>query len=123
MPVNRNVLPPLREPTGLTFPSIEREMLPNGVRLCTIAHDQPGLVNLVVLLRAGSATDPSGYEGLAGLTASLLDEGCAKYSTVDLHKALGDIGGRLYTTAMCAMTLEVYYRYMPLYEKVDDFPL
>ena len=35
----------------------------------------------------------------------------------------GDIGGRLYTTAMCAMTLEVYYRYMPLYEKVDDFPL
>ena len=35
----------------------------------------------------------------------------------------GDIGGRLYTTAMCAMTLEVFYRYMPLYEKVDDFPL
>jgi hypothetical protein len=35
----------------------------------------------------------------------------------------GNIGGRLYTTAMCAMTLEVYYRYMPLYETVDDFPL
>ncbi len=97
MPVDRNVLPPLREPTVLNFPSIEREMLPNGVRLCTIDHDQPGLVNLVVLLRAGSATDPSGYEGLAGLTASLLDEGCAKYSTLDLHKALGDIGGRLST--------------------------
>jgi hypothetical protein len=25
-------------------------------------------------------------------------------------------GGRLYTTAMCAMILEVYYRHMPLYE-------
>jgi hypothetical protein len=35
----------------------------------------------------------------------------------------GDIGGRLYTTAMCAMTLEVYYRYMPLYESLDGFPL
>jgi len=35
----------------------------------------------------------------------------------------GDIGGRLYTTAMCAMTLEVYYRYLPLYESVDKFPL
>jgi hypothetical protein len=35
----------------------------------------------------------------------------------------GDIGGRLYTTAMCAMTLEVYYRYLPLYESIDDFPL
>lgn len=35
----------------------------------------------------------------------------------------GDIGGRLYTTAMCAMTLEVYYRYMPLYGDLDEFPL
>ncbi len=35
----------------------------------------------------------------------------------------GDIGGRLYTTAMCAMTLEVYYRYLPLYAEIEDFPL
>jgi hypothetical protein len=27
----------------------------------------------------------------------------------------GNVGGRLYTTAMAVMTLEVYYRYMPLY--------
>ena len=29
----------------------------------------------------------------------------------------GDRGGRLYNTAMAVMTLEVYYRYMPLYQK------
>lgn len=28
-------------------------------------------------------------------------------------------GGRLYTTAMCAMTLEVYYRFAPLYQQAD----
>jgi hypothetical protein len=36
----------------------------------------------------------------------------------------GSIGGRLYTTAMCAMILEVYYRYLPLYgdeATVDSF--
>ncbi len=27
----------------------------------------------------------------------------------------GDVGGRLYSTAMAIMTLEVYYRYMPIY--------
>jgi hypothetical protein len=27
----------------------------------------------------------------------------------------GDRGGRLYSTAMAVMTLEVYYRYLPLY--------
>lgn len=35
-------------------------------------------------------------------------------------------GGRLYVTAMCCMTLEVYYRYLPLYSEQaseDDFPL
>ena len=29
----------------------------------------------------------------------------------------GDVGGRLYNTAMAVMILEVYYRYMPLYQQ------
>lgn len=37
-----------------------------------------------------------------------------------------DTGGRLYYTSLCCMTLEVYYRYMPLYDEkatADPFPL
>ena len=30
---------------------------------------------------------------------------------------VGEIGGRTYCTAMSAMTLEVYYRHLPLYVK------
>ena len=29
----------------------------------------------------------------------------------------GSVGGRLYTTAMAVMTLEVYYRYLPLFDR------
>jgi hypothetical protein len=29
------------------------------------------------------------------------------------------VGGRLYTTCMCAMMLEIYYRYSPLYQQVE----
>lgn len=32
----------------------------------------------------------------------------------------GKEGGRLYTTAMAAMTLEVYYRFSPIYQQIDD---
>jgi len=38
----------------------------------------------------------------------------------------GDQGGRVYNTALAAMTLEVYYRYLPVYQQanvnVDNFP-
>jgi hypothetical protein len=34
-----------------------------------------------------------------------------------LQDSSGKQGGRLYTTAMCAMTLEVYYRHLPIYQK------
>jgi hypothetical protein len=36
-----------------------------------------------------------------------------------------EVGGRIYTTAMATMILEVYYRHMPIYRKQaseDDFP-
>ncbi|HUS39732.1 MAG TPA: hypothetical protein VMX74_09795, partial [Pirellulales bacterium] len=39
----------------------------------------------------------------------------------------GSAGGRLYNTCLCAMTLEVYYRYLPIYNQKnveqDDFPI
>jgi hypothetical protein len=36
------------------------------------------------------------------------------------ENAFAKDGGRLYTTAMAAMTLEVYYRYAPLYQQTDQ---
>lgn len=35
------------------------------------------------------------------------------------HKTNNQIGGRLYTTAMAVMILEVYYRYLPIYGTVE----
>lgn len=35
----------------------------------------------------------------------------------------GNVGGRIYTTAMCALTLEAYYRYEPLYGPANSFEL
>ena len=32
----------------------------------------------------------------------------------------GGCGGRIYTTAMATLCLEVYYRYLPLYERAPN---
>lgn len=54
---------------------------------------------------------------------SLLDtqvkDGCAAGSWSPANDAWGKQGGRLMTTAISALSLEVYYRYIPLY-KLDD---
>jgi hypothetical protein len=45
------------------------------------------------------------------------------YVAGDRH---GDRGGRLYSTAMATMVLEVYYRHLPIYRKQsteENFPL
>jgi len=34
----------------------------------------------------------------------------------------GKVGGRFYTTCMAVLTLEVYYRYLPLYEQILSLP-
>ena len=37
------------------------------------------------------------------------------------HGRFNSRGGRLYSTALCAMCLEVYYRYKPVYQRSRGF--
>ncbi|MFI5456009.1 MAG: prenyltransferase/squalene oxidase repeat-containing protein [Isosphaerales bacterium] len=61
-------------------------------------------------------------EGLIGLQVK--DEGCAHgswdpfFPSPDRWAALS--GGRLYLTSLSILTLEVYYRYLPLYRSYDE---
>lgn len=60
------------------------------------------------------------------LVESQSREGVAEGSWFFANGHSSEIGGRLYTTAMAVMTLEVYYRHLPLYRGEtleDDFPL
>ena len=97
MAVDRDRLPPVGAPAPLRFPAIEREILPNGARVLTVAHRETELVSLVLLVPSGSGADPPGREGLAAFTADLLDDGTRRRTGVDLHDELGRIGGRLGT--------------------------
>lgn len=52
-----------------------------------------------------------------------VEKGSWFYNPIGLSQ---EAGGRLYVTSLACMTLEVYYRYLPLYSEdatADDFPL
>ena len=95
MPVDRGRLPALGADPLLRFPEIQRRTLGNGLRVWTIEHDAVPLVSFLVMLSVGASADPHDRPGLAAITSDMLDEGCGDLDALDLHEALGRIGGHL----------------------------
>jgi len=96
---DRSKPPSLGPATRLTLPDIQKRTLSNGLPVWIVeSHEVPLVqVNLVVL--AGSADDPAGEFGLASLTAAMLDEGAGTRSALDVADATEFLGANLSTTS------------------------
>jgi zinc protease len=80
-------------------PAAKRIVTDNGMTvLIQEAHSLP-VVNIQVIIKAGSIRDPEDKAGLAHLTAALLDEGTATRSSVQIADAIDFIGGDLSSDA------------------------
>src|ERR687889_355490 len=93
MAVDRSRLPALGPDPSFRFPDIQRRTLANGLRVLTVEHHAVPLVSFLALLPVGAASDPPDRPGLAAVTSDMLDEGCGDLSVIELHDALGRIGG------------------------------
>jgi len=94
---DRSRLPLPGPPSSFAFPAIAKSVLPNGLAVWTVPHHAVPLMSLVLLLRRGSAADPVGKDGLAAITADMLDEGSGDLSAIEIHEALGRIGAQFDT--------------------------
>jgi predicted Zn-dependent peptidase len=97
VPVSRSRLPEPEPPRAFTFPAVTRSTLTNGLRVWTVPHPQVPLVALMLLVSRGAASDPPGREGLAAITADMLDEGSGDRSAIEMHEALAAIGAQFDT--------------------------
>ena len=95
--VDRSQLPAPAPPRTFPFPSIEKSTLPNGMRVWTVHHTQVPLVAFNLLVRRGAASDPPGQDGLAAVTADMLDEGSGSRSAIEMHEALARLGAQFDT--------------------------
>ena len=89
---DRSQLPTPGATRTFPFPAIEKSTLPNGLRVWTVHHTQVPLVAFTLLIRRGAASDPAGKEGLAAVTADMLDEGSGTRSAIEIHEALARLG-------------------------------
>ena len=92
-PVDRSRLPEVGPDPTFRLPGIARHMLANGLEVRTIEHLSVPVVTIVVQVDGGTGADPAGREGLAAITADMLDEGTGSLSALDVSEALARIGG------------------------------
>lgn len=84
---------------GVDMPAWSRTVLPNGLVVLLMAQDENPLVHARLTFRAGSSSDPKGKEGLASLTAELLNAGTEKRSAEQLATDTDFVGGQLSATS------------------------
>jgi predicted Zn-dependent peptidase len=97
--IDRSAAPPSGEVHPFHFPRFVHRRLPSGV--LAYAAQLPGvpLASVELLAAAGAQHDPAGREGLATLTAALLDEGAAGRNAMEIAGSIERLGGQLGTGA------------------------
>jgi zinc protease len=93
MGADRSKLPAAGPDPVFRFPRIARHTLANGLRVRTIEHHNVPVITFVLQVEAGSGADATDKEGLAAITADMVDEGTGSLSAIDVSDALARIGG------------------------------
>ena len=96
---DRGTRPPLGPVPELDLPSLQRSTMANGLELIVVEKREVPLVQLNVLVGAGSAREEASRLGLASLTADMLDEGAAGRSALDIGEAFESLGARFSISA------------------------
>jgi zinc protease len=96
---DRSKPPALGPAPQLDLPSIQKRTLANGLRVWLIESHEVPLIQVNLVVMAGSGDDPAGKFGVASLTAAMLDEGAAARTSLQIADAIDFLGADLETTS------------------------
>jgi zinc protease len=94
---DRSRPPALGPAPQLNLPPIQKRMLSNGLPVWVIEAHKVPLVQVNLVVTAGSGNDPAGTFGVASMTAAMLDEGAGSRSALELADAVDFLGANLTT--------------------------
>ena len=93
--VDRSRLPEPGAPSEAEFPALERDTLSNGLKLVLAERRSIPQVMFDLVLDAGYASDQFAQPGTASLAMSMLDEGTATRSALQISDRLAELGAEL----------------------------
>lgn len=98
-PADRSKPPALGPAPALTLPPIQKRTLSNGLPVLLVESHEAPLVQVNLLVRAGSGDDPAGKFGAASLTLAMLDEGAGSRNALQIADEVEFLGADLGTTS------------------------
>ncbi len=75
-----------------TLPKIQKSKLSNGMNVWIVPQPELPIVSMNLVIGTGGAANPDGKEGLAQLTATLIDDGTKSRSALDISNEEQDLG-------------------------------
>ena len=114
---DRTKPPQLLPPQKLNLPAIQQFSLSNGLKVVLMEKHEVPLVQLNVVIKTGNVNDPENKTGLAALTMSMLTEGAAGKSSLEIADAIDFLGAKISTNAGAHSS--GVYLHTPL-SKLDD---
>ncbi len=78
--------------SGVKLPPYKTVTLKNGMTVMLMERHQVPLISMNYIVKSGTVADPTGKEGLASITASLLRKGTKARSADQISEALDSVG-------------------------------
>jgi len=92
---DRSKMPEAGTIPGIQFPSVQRARLSNGLKIVLAERHSVPIVDFNLLLDAGFASDQFSAPGTAGLAMSMIDEGTAQRTSLQISEDLARLGAQL----------------------------
>ena len=96
---DRSQAPGLGPAPQLKIPPIQKRALANGLPVWIVEQHEVPLVQVNLVIHAGSGDDPANGFGLASFTAAMLDEGAGARSALQIADEMEFLGASLGTTS------------------------
>jgi zinc protease len=91
--------PALGTAMSLNLPAMQKATLPNGLKVVLAERHSAPVVNVSLMVDAGTSADPDGLPGVASFAQRMLEEGTASRDSMQVSEALDALGARFMTGA------------------------